>query len=341
MGIAAENDAKKLELDYGISVNGVIEMTSLVRQKDLSNLLKPGKTYHKTAQSLEGTSESARQTIAMDQGLCERILGFSLFKKPKIQLSNWEAMPLSPAQERYAASDAYASLRCYHALVRLPDRAPTLSTQGFEASAYEIEIGRCVLDVFHENVPPLWKQTQLDAQATQTYDLFMGTREKTTQRNVFEICLIEDVSIDEVYFHLGDAVLTGRGYDWHRLPIRKETVHEMAAKLLQCLTDRTEIWRYEEKHRFGHPLARVKRNTSDLRFLKTSSLIWHLATFVCVWNLYSDEKSVVDFRIVLYNAGIPLDAFLSFVESDETDGLLYLIVAHLGRQITDLIHRNV
>merc|ERR1719330_1536505 len=48
--------------------------------------------------------------------LCHDLLGRTLEKPPDVRCGNWETCPLSDEQLTYAATDAWAGLRCYAAL---------------------------------------------------------------------------------------------------------------------------------------------------------------------------------------------------------------------------------
>ncbi|MBM7457109.1 ribonuclease D [Oceanisphaera litoralis] len=67
-----------------------------------------------------------RQQVGL-QAAVAIVLGEYLPKSRKVTLSNWAAASLSPAQQSYAANDAYASLRVYLALART---APQLLPPG-------------------------------------------------------------------------------------------------------------------------------------------------------------------------------------------------------------------
>ena len=54
VGVAASGDARKLKEDYGIIVNGVVDLEAIVGIKDLSNHVDPSIEYSKTENSLAG-----------------------------------------------------------------------------------------------------------------------------------------------------------------------------------------------------------------------------------------------------------------------------------------------
>jgi ribonuclease D len=67
-----------------------------------------------------------RQQVGL-QAAVAVVLGEYLPKSRRVTLSNWAAESLSPAQQSYAANDAYASLRVYQALTRMAPHLLTLS----------------------------------------------------------------------------------------------------------------------------------------------------------------------------------------------------------------------
>ncbi|CAM9343158.1 unnamed protein product [Phaeothamnion confervicola] len=101
-GVGVEGDAWRLEKEHAALLGRVAGVANLSRiwQRKLG-------LGHTGALSL--------------QGLCESALGRSLSKDAAFRLSNWEARPLSPEQLSYAATDAYVSLKLFHALSAIPD----------------------------------------------------------------------------------------------------------------------------------------------------------------------------------------------------------------------------
>lgn len=67
-----------------------------------------------TASSDLAENERERSAAA----LARVVLGKELPKDPELRLSDWEALPLSPQQQGYAAADAYASLRICQVLLQ-------------------------------------------------------------------------------------------------------------------------------------------------------------------------------------------------------------------------------
>jgi hypothetical protein len=98
VGVGASRDALKLRDDHGLVVASVVNCEEVARGK------------------LGGQGGSLQDMTA-------QLLGKLLEKPARVRMSNWEANPLSPEQLDYAALDAYASLRVYEALERLPDMA--------------------------------------------------------------------------------------------------------------------------------------------------------------------------------------------------------------------------
>ncbi|KAI9140097.1 ribonuclease H-like domain-containing protein [Paraphysoderma sedebokerense] len=88
-GVNILGDARKLFNDYGVTVNGML---------DLGPFAKSTNTF-----------ESLKRTRLSLQTLSEAVLGYTL-DKGWVRTSDWESLPLSSSQFDYAATDAYA---CY------------------------------------------------------------------------------------------------------------------------------------------------------------------------------------------------------------------------------------
>jgi len=89
IGIAQKDDAKELRRDFDCHPEGLVDLNDLCRDYGYQN-------------------GGARN-------LCAMILGKRISKSQ--QTSNWEAKTLSPAQQRYAATDAWICLEMYEKLL--------------------------------------------------------------------------------------------------------------------------------------------------------------------------------------------------------------------------------
>lgn len=91
VGFGLFNDRKPLSGKLGIKLRSGLDLAPIVRRLGY------------------------RQRVGL-QAAVAIVLGRSMRKSKKVQLSNWGARPLSTAQLSYAANDAYASLKVYEAL---------------------------------------------------------------------------------------------------------------------------------------------------------------------------------------------------------------------------------
>lgn len=76
--------------------------------------------------------------------LCQLFLGGVISKE--MQVSNWEATRLSPAQIKYAATDAWAPLRVLLAMIQLEETRLLLRTKSYNS------FGRTVIDDDHDKL---------------------------------------------------------------------------------------------------------------------------------------------------------------------------------------------
>lgn len=105
-GVGISGDADKLALDHGVHLQGPLDIAA-----ELNGRVQP-----------HGCELVERTAFTLAEAAV-RLLRVTLPKPPRLRCSNWEAVPLSGEQRRYAALDALASLRCAQAALRLPVRA--------------------------------------------------------------------------------------------------------------------------------------------------------------------------------------------------------------------------
>jgi len=334
VGIGANGDAKKLREDYGVSTNGIVELQSVVNRKDLSQCIDPSVEYSKTEYSLAG--------------LCERLIKRSMTKSQSVRCGNWEAFPLRPVQLRYAATDAYASLLCYESLMQLPD-AHGLDTkqQTQQPSGLPSLIDDRLQIPEPEDVvafvPVFRRQRQLCEDLQMVYNLFMGyERFHLRKHSIDEIVQLSGRPPDIIYCNLADAILSGQSYDWDRMEIKQSKAHDTAAGILQCLTSHFH-WNMPHPNPLcipGHPLASSKSNALNSNLLPMKLCVWHLSGLILQQNLAHWETAVVDVRLVLSNAGKEMQELISLFPEPLSYGMLCVTMAHVGRLVTDCIHRD-
>lgn len=93
VGVGIEEDASKLRRHRGLVCEGITDIQKMVQ-----------------------TTERGQQFGL--KALAQRFLGIELEKCKRITMSNWENFPLTLRQIEYAALDAWAGVKIYHAIVQ-------------------------------------------------------------------------------------------------------------------------------------------------------------------------------------------------------------------------------
>ena len=117
VGVGSAADATRLQQDYGVVTNGVLDIAALAREKAVDML--------------------ACYTLS---ALTARVLRVYLPKPANIVLSSWGSVTLSPDQLRYAAYDAAAGIRVYNALMDGTIAEPPTTPATCELSIDDLEI---------------------------------------------------------------------------------------------------------------------------------------------------------------------------------------------------------
>ncbi|KAL4437530.1 hypothetical protein ABPG77_003519 [Micractinium sp. CCAP 211/92] len=144
VGVGAHGDALKVCRDFGFEMQGVLCLSEYANAR----LVSPASHGAPAARPAEATAaEDAagvvaapssvgsnaaprRQLLAAPQkwnlaALVGHLLSLRLEKRQGLRRSNWEVRPpLSSMQMHYAATDAWASMRCHEILAKLPVLVP-------------------------------------------------------------------------------------------------------------------------------------------------------------------------------------------------------------------------
>ncbi|KAI8995900.1 ribonuclease H-like domain-containing protein [Gaertneriomyces semiglobifer] len=113
VGLNIGGDARKLKRDYGIEMQGWLDLMDLAKEvaDDLRSIRSP--LYKEFWNHMAG-----RSRISL-LNLCELTLGVTLDKDSGVRMSNWEAARLTERQLDYAANDVYATYQAYQCLQRI------------------------------------------------------------------------------------------------------------------------------------------------------------------------------------------------------------------------------
>ena len=108
VGVGIEEDASKLTRHRGLVCEGMIDIQKMV-------------------QTAKRKQQFGLKTLA------QRFLGIELEKSKRITRSNWENFPLTLKQIEYAALDAWAGLKIYHAIVEYQQHTSAQYNEALEA----------------------------------------------------------------------------------------------------------------------------------------------------------------------------------------------------------------
>ena len=192
VGVGARGDARRLEHDYPATIGargaaGVVDLGELAWAR--LGVRAPG------------------SLSAMSEHFCGRALD----KAQAVRCSNWE-QELSAEQLDYAATDAWAGLRVYEAIMRAP-AAPPPPPPPCRGRALADSTNRRAA----EPVAELAKTDELPPSKRAVLDLLQAGRSPA------EIASVRSVQESTVLSYLGDAIEAGHAYDWSRFEIPLET----------------------------------------------------------------------------------------------------------------------
>eukprot|EP00897_Mesotaenium_endlicherianum_P010417 jgi/Mesen1/9403/ME000614S08659 len=213
VGVGIYGDAAKLWRDYGVTLGGVVDVSDVANRK-----LRPAGGSRKWGLS----------------SLCEHLLCKQVAKGQGLRTGDWEASPLSAAQMRYAATDAFASLLLYQALQEFDDLAPLpvvpiaapgppFQGGGTEvaeaAAAAEAASGECHLaaaEAIQEEWVPQQEGELEHLPPTKVEALRLHMCEGLAPCQIAHVKSLKQGTVES---YLADAMYAGHAYAWHRMGI--------------------------------------------------------------------------------------------------------------------------
>ncbi|CAM9217823.1 unnamed protein product [Scytosiphon promiscuus] len=228
-GVGVGGDVSRLEREYEQlrvgGVNGVVDLSELAKRKVFPDRRRRG-----------------MWSLA---DLCAELLHVQLRKPSSLRTSNWEKRPLHVDQLFYAAADAYAGVRLWQVLSRMPDlvlrrsdmnglrddkdapnppsdtNAPmTASACNRNAAEERAKVAAC------SNL-----ENKAPASALSTAKLRLPLSKRETHRlwhedslSIEEVAEVRCIKTSTVQGYLSDCIEAGLPYDWERLGI--DTVKE-------------------------------------------------------------------------------------------------------------------
>ncbi|KAK9834364.1 hypothetical protein WJX84_009367 [Apatococcus fuscideae] len=186
---------------------------------------------------------------------------------------NWEASPLSPRQQAYAAADAYASLRLCQVLMAMPLRPrPDIPVpSGLPAASSKTQqTGQAVPQL----VPAVAQPAKVQPAMQTVYNMF------TEQAMSIEaIAAARRVQRDTVESYLAECITAGLAYDWQRMAVTdamRDRIHfglaslfkQHALQVTETSTDCSDNGNAQAASRPKDPMAELTQRGLGIRDLK-------------------------------------------------------------------------
>lgn len=241
-------------------------------------------------------------------------------KTKSIRCGNWERVPLSQAQLKYAALDAYASLRCYeelclHPLLQLPECNVTHSkTNGSASTSKECQENQAQLGL----VPQLMQFKHLSPSKEAAYNLFMGNEGKN-KCDLEKIARLQGIQLTTAESYIASAILSGRPYDWQRLGIEDNIVLKVGLCVSEVI-ENSQVSLAVNKAASQGQAQDILSMVSNLR----SSLGDHL----------SPSGILVDLGSIMKQYKCGLKELKERINHQTGYSTIILVLAHLSRLLT-------
>ena len=203
-------------------------------------------------------------------GLTERVLNARLFKNKTIRCGNWENFPLSDAQLNYAALDAFASLRIYEELMKLPVRPKSETPLPCSLALPFLPPDNCQSPGW---VPPAASQAHVRPSKLKVYKLFMGDSSSGSgPMTLAEVATAAGIKVVTVMGYMADAILAGYAYDWNRCDVPEQLLRSIARLVNSFLRSKGAGEQNQNAHDTLEGRQNAGREDGDLETRSSSSL---------------------------------------------------------------------
>eukprot|EP00803_Ostreobium_quekettii_P002382 evm.model.scf_93.9 EVM.evm.TU.scf_93.9 scf_93:123215-126921(-) len=356
VGVAISGDAQKLRSDFKLEVNGCMDLGAVASKKEMPSDALEGK----------GVYSGTKCSLA---GLSERLLSAAMSKSKKVRCGNWEKFPLSEVQKSYAALDAYASLRIYEELMKLPTKP-----KSEPAMPCSLALPFVSPDSSRDpgSVQASAKLGLLQPSKLKVYNLFMGDAASDgSPKTLMEVAAEASIKLDTVRGYLADAIIGGYGYDWNRCDLPEVTLRTIAALVRELLLSKESRSQNQGKlAESGLPLGQespppssVADENSIVNLVSPQKskatgkgavakskvgssqepledMYKDLGYFLTSLGVKWDGEGIVDLRAHLKRKGVGHQDFKSRHRGAITVGQIALALAHLSRMVAACIHKS-
>ncbi|KAL4452065.1 hypothetical protein ABPG75_007727 [Micractinium tetrahymenae] len=267
VGVGVHSDALKVCRDFGFEMQGVLCLSEYANARLVgtpasaaprdaacgSEAAAAGGAAVPSSGTAANGSRAAPgpQLLSAPQkwslaALVSHLMRLRLEKSQGLRCSNWEVRPpLSSEQMHYAATDAWASLRCFEILSKMPVLAPPLpaaAPAAGSAPAGAMQLAAAAAAAEAAAADDDWVPACAELRHLQPAKLAVYQALQQQGLSVAQVAAQRRIQEDSVQGYMAEAMSAGLGYSWGRLGVPPAVLQHVAMVCSELL-GRHFAWR--------------------------------------------------------------------------------------------------